>query len=212
MNTVKTFVAALSIVSAGVALADNPAAIVEDIQAQSTGLSFMDYVNEGQVIKLGNEENITLGYMESCQREVITGGTVTVGKNQSTVSKGQLLREEVECNGGQAKLSGQQAGTSGALAFRSGSASSKPDVTIYGTAPVFRLNKANGEVTVAPVNRRGKSHTIEVKGHHVDLADKNISLSPGVYKAQAGDNSKVFKVHHRAEPGKAPIITRLVDL
>jgi hypothetical protein len=212
MNIVRTFIIALAMLSAGLVQAANPVAIVEDIQASNTGLSFMDYVHEGQVIKLGDEENITLGYMQSCQREVITGGTVTVGRDRSKVSKGQLLREEVECNGGQAKLSGQQAGTSGALAFRSGGTTSNPDVTIYGTAPVFRLHTANTPVTVAPVNRRGKSHTIEVKGHHVDLADRNISLSPGVYKAQAGNKSKVFKVHHRAEPGKAPIITRLVDL
>lgn len=212
MNTIRTFIASVSMLSVGLLQAAEPAAIVEDIQATKAGLSFMDYVHEGQVITLGDEEHITLGYLHSCQREVITGGTVTIGNLQSAVNKGQVMREEVECHGGQAKLSGQQAGTSGALAFRSSNTTNKPELTIYGNAPVFRLHTANTPLTVAPLNKRGQSHTIEVKGHHVDLADKNISLSPGLYKVEAGNMSKIFKVHHRAEPGKAPIITRLVDL
>lgn len=211
MNTIKTFIATLGMLTAGVLQAATPVAIIEDIQVNNTKLSFMDYVHEGQVIKLANNESITLGYMQSCQREVINGGSVTIGSKQSNVSKGQILREKVECNGGQAELSGQQAGTSGALAFRGGP-ENNPHVVIYGTAPVFRLHKANSSVTVEPVNQRGKSHTVKVKGHHVDLADKNIFLSPGIYKARTDNSSKIFKVHHRAESGKAPIITRLVDL
>lgn len=108
MNTVKTFIATLSLVSTSLLQAATPVAIIEDIQASNTGLLFMDYVNEGQVIKLGKEESITLGYLLSCQRETITGGTVTIGEQQSKVSKGRLLREEVECSGGQAKLSGNK--------------------------------------------------------------------------------------------------------
>jgi len=211
MNTIKTFIATIGIVSVSLLHAAEPVAIVEDVHASSTGLSFMDYLNEGQIIKLGKEERITIGYLSSCQREIITGGTVTVGKEQSKVNKGQILSEEVECSGGQAKLSGQQAGTSGALAFRGGP-KHKPDVTIYGTAPVFRLHSADASITIEPVSRRGQTHTIEVKGHHVDLANKDISLSPGIYKAMAGDKSTIFKIHHSAEPGKAPIISRLVDL
>lgn len=197
----------------GIVQAATPVAIVEDIQAKDAGISFMDYVHAGQVIKLGKQETLILGYLESCRRETITGGTVTIGTMQSKISKGQLMREDVECDGGQARLSGQQAGTSGALAFRSGSAGlAQPEVTIYGSAPVFRLHTPDATITVEPFRHRGRSHTIEVHGQHVDLADKNISLPPGIYKVTAGDNSKLFKVHHRAEPGKGPIITRLVDL
>lgn len=212
MHTLKTLTISLGMLASGLIQAATPTAIIEDIQAGNTGLSFMDYVSEGQVIRLAEKDSITLGYLQSCQREVITGGTVTVGSTQSTVSKGQLLREEVECNGGQAKLSGQQAGTSGALAFRSGPTIDKPELTIYGNAPVFRLHTANASVTVEPLNQHNKSRTIEVRGHHVDLADKNISLPPGVYKAHSGSSSKIFRVDRRAEPGKAPIISRLVDL
>lgn len=212
MRTLKTLIISLGMLSTGLLQAATPTAIIEDIHADKAGLSFMDYVNEGQVIRLAGDESITLGYLRSCMREVITGGTVTVGSTQSSVSKGQLLREEVECSGGQAKLSGQQAGTSGALAFRGGPHTDKPELTIYGNAPIFRLHTVNASVTVEPLNQHGKRHTIEVRGHHVDLADKNISLAPGIYRAQSGSNSKVFRVDHRAEPGKAPIISRLVDL
>ena len=211
MKNIRTFVAILSLVSTGLVQAAAPVAIIEDIQADGSKLSFMDYVNEGQVIELGNKGSVTLGYMDSCKREMITSGTVTIGKQQSSVNKGQLMREEVECSGGQAELSGQQAGTSGALAFRS-APTKKADITIYGTAPVFRVHTANASITIEPISSHGEKYTVEVKGHHVDFANKNIFLSPGLYKAMSADKSTIFKVHHRAEPGKGPIISRLIDL
>lgn len=212
MNRIKTFIAILSLLSAGlVQAAPAPVAIIEDINAININLAFMDYVNEGQVIKLGKKESITLGYLSSCQREVITGGTITIGKGRSKVSEGHLIREEMECDGGQAKLSGQQAVTSAALAFR-GKAKNKPRIIIYGNAPIFRLRTADVTITIKPINHNGKNHTIKVKGYFVDLVNKNISLSPGVYKVVAGENSTIFKVHHNAQPGKAAIISRLIDL
>ena len=211
MKNIRTFVAVLSLVSTGLIQAATPVAIIEDIQSDGSKLSFMDYVNEGQVIELGNKGSVTLGYMDSCKREMITSGTVTIGKQQSSVNKGQLMREEVECSGGQAKLSGQQAGTSGALAFRS-APTTKADITIYGTAPVFRVHTANASITIESIGKSNEKHIIDVKGHHVDLVNKDISLSPGLYKAMTGDKSTIFKIHHRAEPGKGPIISRLIDL
>ena len=37
------------------------------------------------MIKLGPRDTIVLGYLKSCWRETITGGTVTVGAEQSEV-------------------------------------------------------------------------------------------------------------------------------
>jgi len=195
-----------------------PVAIIEDIEATGSKLSFMDYVNEGEVIKLGGAGKLVIGYMNSCRRETITGGTVTVGALQSKVNQGQLLREDVECDGGNAKLSGQQAATSGALAFRGSPKSKvgigKADITIYGTAPVVRVKRANTDITIERMDQQSKIYSYHIKGRHIDLADKKLSLPlGGVYRISVqGGNSKTFKVDKYAEMGKISIVSRLIDL
>ena len=197
-----------------------PVAIVEDIQADGSTLSFMDYVNEGRVIQLGKQGKVTLGYLNSCRRETITGGTVKVGARKSDVKDGSVLGEVVECDGGDAKLTGQQAATSGALAFR-GSAPKKQQVglaraelTIYGTAPVVRLKQANLDITIERVDKRSKSYQYHVNGKHIDLADKRLSLElGGIYRISANNGtSKTFKIDKYAEMGKISIVSRLIDL
>src|SRR5262249_23532857 len=60
----------------------------------------MDYVDPGQVIRLGAHDRIVLGYLRSCWRETISGGTVTVGTEQSEVAGGEVARDKVACEGG----------------------------------------------------------------------------------------------------------------
>jgi len=90
--------------SAGVlivtASAQSPAAVVEEIQGSVPGVQFMDYVDPGQVIRLGAHDRIVLGYLRSCWRETISGGTVTVGTEQSEVAGGEVARDKVACEGG----------------------------------------------------------------------------------------------------------------
>jgi len=205
--------------SIGVNADSSPVAIIEDIDAVNAKVSFMDYVNKGQVIELGKSGKLVLGYLDSCRRETITGGTVTIGKLQSNVNKGQLLREDVECDGGNANLSGQQAATSGALAFRGAAKPDKvgvrkPDLTIYGTAPVVRVQQTNAEITIERMDKRSKQHSYQMKGKHIDLADEKLSLPlGGTYKiAVKGGKSKTFKVDKYAEMGKISIVSRLIDL
>ena len=196
-----------------------PVAIIEDIQATQNTLSFMDYVNEGQVIKLGNSGKLVVGYLSSCLRETITGGTVTIGSRQSQVTDGQLLREDVECDGGNANLSGQQAATSGALAFRGPATRTKigvrkVDLTIYGTAPVVRTRNANSDVVIERIDKQARPHVYHLKNKYIDLADEKLSLAlGGTYRIKIkGGNSKTFKVDKYAEAGKIPIVSRLIDL
>ena len=216
INPILASVGLLISISAHAGLA--PVAIIEDIKATGSKLSFMDYVNEGQVIKLGSAGKLVIGYMNSCRRETITGGTVTIGALQSKVNKGQLLREDVECDGGNAKLSGQQAATSGALAFRGGTKKTvgigKADLTIYGTAPVVRVKRANADITIERMDQHSKTYSYHIKGRHIDLADKKLSLPlDGVYRISVkGGNSKTFKVDKYAETGKISIVSRLIDL
>ena len=197
----------------------SPVAIVEDIQADGSKLSFMDYVTEGRVIQLGKHGKVTLGYLNSCRRETITGGTVKVGARKSDVKDGSVLGEVVECDGGDANLSGQQAATSGALAFRGAAPKqkiglAKAELTIYGTAPVVRLKQSNTEITIERVDKRSKTYRYHIPGKYIDLADKRLSLElGGIYRIRAHNGaSKTFKIDKYAEMGKISIVSRLIDL
>src|SRR5580700_11232735 len=95
-----------------------PIALVEDVKSATADIEFMDYVGAGQVIRLEPRDVLVLSYLRSCEHETITGGTVVVGMERSEVRGGQLVRARVPCDGGNMRLSAQQASTSAASAFR----------------------------------------------------------------------------------------------
>jgi len=86
----------------------SPAAVVEEVTGDSAGVQFMDYVEAGQIIKLGPQDKIVLGYLSSCWQEVITGGTVTVGTDWSEVKSGDVQRLRGQCSGAKMTLTGAQ--------------------------------------------------------------------------------------------------------
>jgi hypothetical protein len=81
-------------------------ALVENVVGAPAGVELMDYVETGKVIQLGARDGVVLSYMSSCVRETITGGTVTVGTDQSDVQGGRVTRSKVDCDGGNLVLSG----------------------------------------------------------------------------------------------------------
>jgi hypothetical protein len=93
-----------AIASIGISAVANSAvaqvAVVEDVKSKTANVEFMDYVSAGKIIKLGTGERLVLGYLESCVREVITGGVVMVGAERSEVTLGEVQRTQVPCDGG----------------------------------------------------------------------------------------------------------------
>ena len=81
-------------------------ALVENLTGKSAGVELMDYVQTGQVIRLGSHQTIVLSYMSSCLRETITGGTVIVGTDRSDVQAGEVTRTSVQCETGKVVLTG----------------------------------------------------------------------------------------------------------
>src|ERR1700712_1813940 len=89
----------------GLAAAQAPVAVVEDVQGKVVGVEFMDYVAPGKVIKLGPAGTVVLGYMKSCRRETITGvGTVIVGAEQSMVHLGDVKASTEQCDSNHSQL------------------------------------------------------------------------------------------------------------
>lgn len=221
-------VAALGAVLVAVALtvaatplhAQAPVAVVEDVSSASAGVEFMDYVSAGKIIKLAPADVLVLGYMNSCQHETITGGTVTVGAEQSTVVGGKLQREKIACDGGKLQLSAQQASKSGAVVFRAPPKPSapQPQLTLYGLSPLVDM-KGGGRLVIERLDQPGERIEVNVaqhplvRGAFLDLAKEGTALTAGgVYRATAGSRQIVFKVDPFARPGAAPLVGRLLRL
>jgi hypothetical protein len=205
------------------ASAQSPAAVVEEIQGSVPGVQFMDYVDPGQVIRLGAHDRIVLGYLKSCWRETISGGTVTVGIEQSEVAGGEVARAKVACEGGKMMLSAELAGKSGAMVFRQApkpqaAALPHPQFTLYGLSPVFEV-RPPGKLVVERLDQPGERHEISVteaqlvRGAFLDLAKSGVVLAPGgIYRAKLADQEIVFKIDPSAKVGDAPLVGRLARL
>ncbi len=200
--------------------AQTPAAVVEEVGGGVAGVQFMDYVEPGQVIRLGGHD----GYLKSCWRETITGGTVTVGTEQSEVTGGEVVRAKIACEGGKMMLSAELAGKSGAMVFRqvprgqSAAAIPRPQFTLYGLSPVFEV-RPGGRLVVERLDQPGERHEIAVtdqqlvRGAFLDFAKAGVALAAGgIYRAKLAGQEIVFKIDPDAKPGDMPLAGRLARL
>jgi hypothetical protein len=193
-----------------------PAALVEDVKSATADVEFMDYVGNRQVIKLAPGDVLVLSYLKSCERETITGGTVTVGAERSTVQDGKVVRTTVPCDGGKMRLSAQQASQSAASAFRLQNADIRP--TLHARTPVVELpkNLTSGDrvLLVERTDRRGERYKFEIgdgSGRFYDLAKNKVSLARGgIYDASIGSHKVRFRIDPKAKSGQTPVVSRLL--
>ncbi len=220
----RSIILASSLAGAVPVAAQSPVAIVEEIDSKSAGVEFMDYVFPGQVIRLEKTGTIVLSYLSSCWREKVVAGTVTIGHEQSDIKDGKVQRTRVHCSTGKMQLSSEQAKQSGGMSFRGipkrapGKDGDTNAVTIYGTSPLFELQRP-GKLLIERIDKPGE--TIEeqigsdrlVRGAFLDLARNNRALAPGgLYRVRHEGRQMLFRIAADAEPGAAPLTTRLVRL
>lgn len=204
------------------ALAETPAAIVEDVQGKVDGIAFMDYVAPGKIIKLGPKASITLSYLKSCQRETISEGVVLVGTEQSTVQLGEINREKVPCDTNAAKLSEREANQSAATTFRTvrsdakGAPAKLP--TLYGVSPLVQA-KSGGTLVIERTDGKEPTISVPLKGEAMvggkfyDFAKAGKTLTPGgSYLAILGAKRYTFQIDASATSSPTPIIGRLLRL
>jgi hypothetical protein len=201
--------------SASAAFAQAPVAVVEDVQGKTAGVELMDYVTPGQKITLGSGDSIVLGYVKSCWRETISGGTVTVGAEQSTVEGGKVERTKVACDSGKISLAPPQAGKAGGMVFRD-MPGTRPQFILYGSSPLIEA-KGGGMLVIERTDQRGERHDVSIaagallRGSFYDFAKSDKQLTPGgIYRARLGAQQIVFKVDPLAKPGRTAIIGRLI--
>ena len=195
-----------------------PTALVEDVKSTTADVEFMDYVGAGQVIKLRPSDVLVLSYLKSCEHETITGGTVTVGTDQSEVDGGKVARTKVACDGGKVELPSQQATETAATAFRLQSATHEP--VLYARAPMIEIPRLHPgdsrELVIERIDPPGEHFQIKIDeglsgGGFYDLAKTNRLLTPGAtYRASIGDHKVVFKIDASAKSGRGPIVSRLL--
>jgi hypothetical protein len=203
----------------GVAHAQTPVAVVEDVQGKVTGAEVMDYVVPGQVIKLGAGGLVVLGYMKSCWRETISGiGTVIVGNEQSAVHLAEFKADKVACDPSQSQHVGREVGESAAAVVRSLNADSPPPLVLHGQSPIIATSD-RGRLVVERLDVRGERYEIDLtlaamtRGKFYDFARTKIALKPGgKYSATLKSKQVVFVIDANADPGAGPIIGRLVPL
>jgi hypothetical protein len=105
-RTIAALAVASVIAAVSVATAAEPSgdALVESVSGRSPDVQPMDYVRVGQIIRLGPYGTIVLSYKTSCVREMITGGIVTIGTEQSYVRSGEIRRLGSQCDTGRMVL------------------------------------------------------------------------------------------------------------
>ncbi len=192
-----------------------PAAIVEDVDGAVADVGVFEYLEAGRLIRLSAGETLVLGYLNSCLREIIHGGDVTVGADQSSVIGGLVIREEVECDGGSTDLSVAEASQSGVIAFRQGSKSSSrgtqaEPIRIFSSEPVFTFSQEATELIIHRLDQDETDLHVPVQQAWLDLADHNLSLGAGgLYEARVGTAKMVFEIASHAG-ADGPLVGRVI--
>ena len=200
------------------AAAQSPVAVVEDVQGKVTGAEFMDYVTPKTVIKVADGGSVTISYMKSCQREIISGlGTVIIGTDASFVQFSDVKREKTDCDSNQSHATTKATSEAAATVLRSVGKKFKTQLTVYGTSPIVEA-KGKGTLVVERLDVKGERQQIELngsqqKGKFYDFASADRALAPGgIYSASFGKSKIVFKVDANAKPGATPVVGRLIRL
>jgi hypothetical protein len=199
-----------------------PVAVVESVQGKVAGVEFMDYVSSGTVIKLGPKDSIVLGYVSSCWRETITGGTVIVVEAQSVVQGGRVERRRVACDAKRLQLGPREATQSAATVYRSvprdPSVQERP-LVLHGRSPVIDVGGRRGSLVIERLDAAGErierlvDESVLLRGRFLDLSGTRTVLTPGGrYGARLGDSEVEFTIAADAQPGATPVVGRLLRL
>jgi hypothetical protein len=203
------------------AMAESPVAIVEDVQGKVTGAEPMDYLSPRAVIKLTDKSSVTLSYLNSCRREIISGiGTVIVGTEESSVHLAEVKAETTPCDAAHAHAGTRETSEAAATIVRSignDVAANSPQATLYGASPLVEA-KGRGELVMERLDAAGERQTFkldgkQLKGRFFDLASTNRALTPGgIYAATFGKSRIVFRIDPLAKSGATPVAGRLLRM
>ena len=188
-------------------------AILEEIAGASGKHEAFDELKSGERLELGAGGRAIVGYLGSCVRETIDGGTVVIGKDQSQIDGGKVARETIPCEATQLVLSEEEAGKSATVAMRPMPWVRETKQIVPSLSPLIWV-EAKGQLTVKRYDTEDQQVlTFPIKDGKVDLAEHRVELVPnGYYELQAGKKKMVIQIHSNAHTGAMPAMSRLVRL
>ena len=191
------------------ACAPTAIAILEEINGAGGNHGAFDELKAGDRIELGTGGSAVIGYLDSCVRETIRGGTVTIAAGQSKVDGGDVKRETVACEATQLVLSEEEAGKSATIVFRGPPWEKHVRQVVPSPSP---LVLAEGKkLEIKRLDSEEPAMNLPLKDGKVDLAAQNAALTPGgFYQLTAGEKQIVIKIDPAAQAGPMPAMSRLV--
>lgn len=186
-------------------------AILEEIAGATGKHEAFDELKAGERIELGQGGRAVIGYLGSCARETIDGGTVVVGTDQSQIEGGKVARETVACEATQLVLTDQEAGQSATVVFRGPPWEKWVRQIVPSPSPVVLAEGKS--LKIKRLDEDEKSVTVPLTSGHVDLAAEKVALTPGgFYELTAGEKQMVIKIDPAAQSAPMPVTSRLVRL
>jgi hypothetical protein len=197
------------LLSAGAQAQGAAVAILEEINGAGGNHGAFDELKAGDRIELGAKGSAVIGYLDSCVRETIRGGTVTIAAGQSKVDGGDVTRETVACEATQLVLSEEEAGKSATIVFRGPPWEKHVRQVVPSPSP---LVLAEGKkLEIKRLDSEEPAMNLPLKDGKVDLAAQNAMLTPGgFYQLTAGEKQIVIKIDPAAQAGPMPAMSRLV--
>jgi hypothetical protein len=195
------------------AAAAQAVAILEEIAGASGKHEAFDELKAGERLELGADGRAVIGYLGSCARETIEGGTVVIGKDQSQIEGGKVARETIPCEATQLVLREEEAGKSGVFSTRPMPWERELRQIVPSLSPLIWV-EAKGPLMIKRLDsEEQRAVSLPIENGKVDLAVHKIELVPNAfYELQAGKKRVVIKIHDNAQAGTMPAMTRLVRL
>jgi hypothetical protein len=164
--------------------ANEPAAMVEHIDGGPEGLSIFDYLYPGSAFDLGSAGSVSLIYFQTCLREEIRGGLVTIREHESDVEGSvQLSRKPAKCGADRRQNDADRQQTSAAVVFRG----SNPVVTVDHLAPRFEVNEGVDEISIIHIPLALEIFRAQLSSTTLDLGLHGLLLEPGqLYRIETG--------------------------
>lgn len=203
----------LGVTAAGrIAHADEAAvAIVEETSGKVAGVEPLDLLRAGKTIALPAESGLIISYLNSCQRENIRGGKVTIGTEQSQVDGGEISRKRVACDPAALDLTPEQANQSATLVFR------KPPIDegvkfVMETQQPLVIAPGLQEITVEDMREDHQAiWSVKVVDGVADLTDgREVLAKGGRYRLTGAGKSVVFQIGKEATEAPLPLLKRVI--
>ncbi|MDY0873220.1 hypothetical protein [Dongia rigui] len=198
-------VASLILLAPSAMAASKPVAIVEDSPLTMGRGQAFDLLNESEVLTLAPQQTLVLGYLKSCTRETITGGTVTIGAKESTVEGGKVTREKTVCTQTKLALTADESQQSATIAFRG------QIKHVYTRQPLIVAEKSE-TVKIEPIEG-GESWNLKPENGRIDFQAAKVEMQPGArYKVTGAKTSLIVEVDAAATTAKTGTLERVVVL